>query len=467
MSRIAIIGAGPAGLSLARLLVEQDLHDITLYEASDSVGGTSESVFADGRTHELGAGYPPSGRSRLTPWMQEAGHTFRPPETFQMDDGRPLAEFVYGDDAWRSRLELAKYLGAWAWFHVREALGLVGDDEYARLAEPFGPWLRRGGMDAMHRLARRSTVAMGQGFLDETSRLWGYRWNTLTRVYESLTSGTREPERGWETFWASMAERFHVKTRHRVVDMRRTGREVRLRVEVQRGDLTETHDEAYDHVVVAVPLTELESCEGATADELWVAEHLESTRYATTLIEVEGWFDEPIDTRAYRERLLPRSERTGGDQPLDRTFVARRSPRAGRGSRPLYVVHQYVDPQHDPRTNPEATDASLRARLVKQLREDLAAEGAVLKEVLEQRIGDHSPRLTKAGIAAGGPSRLERMQGRQNVWYTGSSVVHESIDHVVDYNAVLALRIRQAIEPKNLMLHSLEKHAAALAFHGW
>ena len=25
----------------------------------------------------------------------------------------------------------------------------------------------------------------------------------------------------------------------------------------------------------------------------------------------------------------------------------------------------------------------------------------------------------------------------------------------------------EAIEPKNLMLHSLEKHAAALAFHGW
>ena len=94
MSRIAIIGAGPAGLSLARLLTEQDVHDITVFEASERVGGKVVSVHVDGRYHELGACYLPSGYTRLTPWIREAGQTFTTLETFEMDDGKPLQDFI-------------------------------------------------------------------------------------------------------------------------------------------------------------------------------------------------------------------------------------------------------------------------------------------------------------------------------------------------------------------------------------
>ena len=42
--RIAILGAGPAGLTIARLLMEQSDHSVTLFEKSHRVGGKSLSV---------------------------------------------------------------------------------------------------------------------------------------------------------------------------------------------------------------------------------------------------------------------------------------------------------------------------------------------------------------------------------------------------------------------------------------
>jgi hypothetical protein len=348
-------------------------------------------------------------------------------------------------------------------------LGLISDADYARLSEPFGPWLKANGMDAMHRLARRSTVAMGYGFLSQSSRLWGYRWNKPTLIYTGLVRNTREPTNGWMTFWQALAERFHVKRRHRVVDLRRSGGRVQVIAErpARDGEGHETVEEVFDQVVVAVPLPQIAPFEGATADETWLAEHLESTRYATTLVEVDGWFDEPVDTRAYSERLLPPAQRRRRGEPMDRPLVARRTSRKGGGDRPLFVVYQYIDPRFDPRTNPDTTEASLRERLVHRLREDLAEDGATLREVLDQRLWDYFPRLTREGIAAGGPNRLARMQGREGVWYTGGSVVLESIDHIVDYNTVLAKRIANAVEPRNRFVHAVDRALTALAYHGW
>ncbi|HAE27779.1 MAG TPA: amine oxidase, partial [Hyphomonas adhaerens] len=42
--RIAILGAGPAGLTIARLLMEQSDHSVTLFEKTHRVGGKSLSV---------------------------------------------------------------------------------------------------------------------------------------------------------------------------------------------------------------------------------------------------------------------------------------------------------------------------------------------------------------------------------------------------------------------------------------
>ena len=56
-ARIAIIGAGPAGLSTAWFLGKQGFHDVTVLEKLGRVGGLCKSVTIDDLSYDLGANY--------------------------------------------------------------------------------------------------------------------------------------------------------------------------------------------------------------------------------------------------------------------------------------------------------------------------------------------------------------------------------------------------------------------------
>ncbi|KAG8544643.1 hypothetical protein GDO81_022136, partial [Engystomops pustulosus] len=53
--RIVIIGAGLAGLSAAKYLLEKGFSDVTILEASDRIGGRVQSLRLEHATFELGA----------------------------------------------------------------------------------------------------------------------------------------------------------------------------------------------------------------------------------------------------------------------------------------------------------------------------------------------------------------------------------------------------------------------------
>lgn len=71
--RIGIIGAGPGGLSLARLLTERGFADVTLLERASRIGGKSLTVHHEGIGHELGTCYVALGYTTVKRWMAEAG----------------------------------------------------------------------------------------------------------------------------------------------------------------------------------------------------------------------------------------------------------------------------------------------------------------------------------------------------------------------------------------------------------
>ena len=54
-SRIAIIGAGPAGLAAGMYLEQAGFHDYTILERTDHVGGKCHSPNYHGRRYEMGA----------------------------------------------------------------------------------------------------------------------------------------------------------------------------------------------------------------------------------------------------------------------------------------------------------------------------------------------------------------------------------------------------------------------------
>ena len=56
-ARIAIIGAGPAGLSTAWFLMKQGFKRVTVLEKLGRVGGLCKSITIDGMSYDLGANY--------------------------------------------------------------------------------------------------------------------------------------------------------------------------------------------------------------------------------------------------------------------------------------------------------------------------------------------------------------------------------------------------------------------------
>jgi protoporphyrinogen oxidase len=56
-SRIAIVGAGPAGLSTAWFLAKEGFHNVTVLEKLGRVGGLCKSFTVDGMSYDLGANY--------------------------------------------------------------------------------------------------------------------------------------------------------------------------------------------------------------------------------------------------------------------------------------------------------------------------------------------------------------------------------------------------------------------------
>lgn len=55
--KIAIIGAGIGGTSLAYYLGKKEKHDITVFESRDEVGGRIRNVIIDDKIVETGAGF--------------------------------------------------------------------------------------------------------------------------------------------------------------------------------------------------------------------------------------------------------------------------------------------------------------------------------------------------------------------------------------------------------------------------
>ena len=53
-------------------------------------------------------------------------------------------------------------------------------------------------------MARRSTVAMGYGYLDEIPALYGLRWNTLSLVLTGLLKQLVVAKEGWQSFWTEL-----------------------------------------------------------------------------------------------------------------------------------------------------------------------------------------------------------------------------------------------------------------------
>lgn len=442
--RIGIVGAGPGGLSLARLLTDEKFADVTVIERLPRVGGKSLTVHHEGLGHEMGTCYTAEEYGTCLKWMKEAGiHQHRLEHHFIYEPDGDLAEFkefVEGRPGILGTLrtggQFLEYFRAWKAFYDWDLAGAPDDGVDDRghpfreqVARPFGEWLAERKLDAMARFAMRTMTIMGYGPLDRVPTLYGLRWNVPRLFVSAVKLAVTEPVPGWQHLWTYLASHLDVRLNTLITKVDRLGGG--YRVHTTHGDLT------FDHLVLTGPLDEAAAWFPFTDREklAWgVAGSVEWHQYTTTLVEAD-WFRD-ADTRSWE-----RHARDGAATDKGNILVARRTgdksavAQARSKTRPsVYVCYQYGSPGR----SKEEQHARLLA--------DLAEDGAKNARILHYSPWKYAPQLTPAAIREGGVAMMERQQGVDNLWVTGATTSHEAVDNIVDYNERLVLRMEAAFK---------------------
>jgi hypothetical protein len=439
--RIGIVGAGPGGLSLARLLTEKGFADVTVIERAGRVGGKSLTVYEQGLGHELGTCYVALGYVLVKEWMKQAGiGEFVLESQKILTEGGDTIDFTTyvekPDGVFGVVEQSARYLDEWLHFHEWDLRGgpdgtpgTRGRTMREEVSEPLGTWLAARELDLIQRFSVRSMGVMGYGPLDRVPALYGLRWNMPSLMVTGALTLMAEPVPGWLALWQFLAHSLDVRLSCHITSVERAADE--YVVHTTQGDLR------FDHLVLTGALDEAAAWFPFDDDERLAfavgSDLLGWHEFVSSLADVSGWYKDGDtwcaeaqvkDSAAVAGGHLVGARRTG-----DKTPVAQ----ARSTTRPdLYVCYQYGDPA---RSDDEQI-ATLRA--------DLAGYGATLNAVLQHCRWKYSPQLTSAAIREGAVARMERRQGKRNLWISGATPAHETVDNIVNYNARLVERMAVA-----------------------
>lgn len=416
MKSIAIIGAGPAGLSAARLLEETGRVRAVVFEKSERIGGKSFSTPRFGVVHDMGTCYSTLAHTLTNRWMRELGIRQKAIGRQEVD-GVPLRKFISGGRTFATVGEAARFVQAWR-RQMRDFETRADDPEVRAIAAaPVSDWLERNGLSAIRRFALRALTNMGYGFLDQTTTVQALRWCTPTLLLSGSLDQIKAPQGGWQAFWERMSQTLDVRFGQPVVAVARNARGVEV--------TTPTGAQKFDALLVAAPLDELPF--DLTEAERDVRAAVSWDTYVTSLVGVRDWYPGE-EVVAFQAALQPGAPKG----VLLSARPAGRRPKVADGVR-HFMTGQYGG----------GLDA---AQLVDRLSADLSARGAKLDYVAVQRIWKYCPHYAPQAVRDGLLKRMEAMQGEARTWYAGSTFSFESVANIVAHNQALAPRIVGALE---------------------
>ncbi|MFG2456323.1 protoporphyrinogen/coproporphyrinogen oxidase [Streptomyces sp. NPDC048523] len=403
---VAVVGAGPSGLAVAREL-ERAGHRVTVLEEQDTVAGKCQSVHVDGYAFDLGGHICTNRYERIAQLLTEldvetertsryrvldaGGHVLRQPMAFLRDGS------------------LQRYRA----LREREfpRIGEPGLAHSARaLAAPVARWIDEHGLDSMAESFGTGYTAAGYGHLDDDiPALYFVKYAEMTGLLDPGREllghrGDFTLVGGFATLWRRVAEELKdVRCGVRVTSVERRGDGVRLR--------TESGPVEADDVVIAVAPDRVLPVLDATDEERDLAARIRGNAYHTTLAAVSG---------------LP------GDAFY---FLAAHTASRERAGHCVSYHHRY--PGSEVRTfysygRPGGVTALLR--------EDIETLGGRLTEVHLQREWAFMPHFGSADLMDGALDRLDALQGRNRTYYVGGLPAFELVECAVAHAQDLARR---------------------------
>lgn len=406
--RVAIIGAGPAGLSIAKFLQEHPGIETTIFEAESRVGGKSWTFSETGVTCEMGTCYATRADIHARRWFRELGLKTRKLGSASVD-GTEYFEWAQQGPGGPLPLEVIRYLLASSRLNRALANRPNDKDVLEEAAMPILDWLRLKKFPRMERLHYRAVTNMGYGRLEETSTIQAIRWVDLALISSGRLNDFLMPTSGWTRLWEELAKDMDVRRSSRVTSVERGETGVHL---TARG---ETH--SFDAVVCAIPLDDFAAMTEPTENERFVNTHVRWGSYTTTLMAVKDWFTKE-SVRSFEAGIM------GGARD-GKLMSARREAESAELGGTLYVLNQI--------TGDYSPD-----ELVEIATSDISEDGGKPIRAILTKTWKYFAQYSREGVEQGLLQRLERMQGEARTFYTGATFAHEAVSKITKFNARLA-----------------------------
>jgi hypothetical protein len=267
--RIAIVGAGPAGLAAAWALKKNGYTNVTVFESADHVGGRCLTLQMDGHyiditAHEMLAGY--TDVMRIAADVGAASHGRQAVLVYDRERRVFLDLLQAGTAGGYTQLQVAWASVRYTWLLLTRYRGIATPgtglaEAPVELLQPVGTWLRQMRLDALQEVVTFVMEVQGYGRLDEVAAVYFVKFQGLRNWVSNVLhiigivhGWPRVFTDGFENLWKSVAKLLNVRLNTNIVSIRRVAKADAEEIGVQITVDDEKTAEEFDALLLACPL---------------------------------------------------------------------------------------------------------------------------------------------------------------------------------------------------------------------
>lgn len=401
--RIAIVGAGITGLTIAHELRKRGFANVTVFEKAASIGGKADTVYIEGRPYNLGA-HLCHGNLGVAALAKEVGVALERAPTYELwdiDNNRAIPrtfEHFQQVEKLRQLLAANPDLDHDAGFAPTESW------TYSSVLS----WLEAHGLRELKEIGPFFTGA-GYGFMQDDVPA-GY----FLKFAQHMTEDGWTPSGGYKHLLEKVSHELDVRCNHEVMNIQRDANEgvIHLATRIHphgNSDLDPADcNFVFDRLILTGPLEHASQFLDLTAQEQALFPRIKSLDYYTVIATLD--IAKPHTPGLY---IVPKN--TGNSSERGQTTAFERAFEESN-------VYHFFCYGHAGQSD---------ASILENIKEDARKLGGEITDVHVFRKWAYAPQVSPHDMALGFHQRIDQMQGRLGTYYAGSLLAFELTDHNV------------------------------------
>lgn len=416
--RIAIIGAGPAGITLALELKDLGFQDVTVF--GDFNEAQCRTVEVDGVVADVGTCYVHSGYwNTVKPLVKRYGFNlnYLPGATLADDSLRKPA--ISTAQKIRTLMDLFRFLAL-----SLRYLTLYRTAQSRNYGVTMQEFLSARSLSAFSKsfIFGPGGIAQGYGFFSDITAYGGLRWFRPSIFFTPIANRVRRGTATIREGYGNLFRRVLADLNHRPEMISRIHPVGNPGSGSPQVELVAASGERYvfDHAVIACRLDGIAS----PVSPLITSEKIRTTRFFSLLWTSTSppWFAD----RVYLTDAIKREDR-------NKILTYRVYGLTQRGEY-LYWGAGYA--------GDDTSNVDLKAALCAQVEGELRCN---IRNVLFFHCFQYNVRFSVSAIREGLHLKINELQGERNIWYSGGLLSHWDVDSIMEHNRILAVRIAHRV----------------------